>query len=83
MYTASDYWLVDGKLHYMTSYSTESVVDMDEVDLQRTVDENAKRGVTFTLKPYLGMVRGLRRTRAPCASAERHWHGFERSGGGS
>ena len=51
MYTASDYWLVDGKLHYMTSYSTESVVDMDEVDLQRTVDENTKRGVTFTLKP--------------------------------
>jgi len=51
MYTASDYWLVDGKLHYMTSYSTESLVDMDEVDLQRTVDENSKRGVTFTLKP--------------------------------
>ena len=51
MYTASDYWLDQGKLHYMTSYSTESVVDMDEVDLQRTVDENAKRGVTFTLKP--------------------------------
>jgi hypothetical protein len=51
MYTASDYWLVEGKLHYLTSYSTESVVDMDEVDLQRTVDENAKRGVTFTLKP--------------------------------
>jgi len=50
MYTATDYWLVDGKLHYLTSYSTESVVDMDEVDLQRTVDENAKRGVTFTLK---------------------------------
>jgi hypothetical protein len=51
MYTASDYWLVDGKLHYVTSYSTESVVAMDEVDLQRTVDENAKRGVTFTLRP--------------------------------
>jgi hypothetical protein len=51
MYTASDYWLVDNKLHYLTSYSTESIVDMDEVDLQRTVDENAKRGVTFTLKP--------------------------------
>ncbi len=51
MYTASDYWLVEGKLHYVTSYSTESVVDMDEVDLQRTVNENAKRGVTFTLKP--------------------------------
>jgi hypothetical protein len=51
MYTASDYWLVDGKLHYLTSYSTESVVSLDEVDLQRTVDENAKRGVTFNLKP--------------------------------
>jgi hypothetical protein len=51
MYTASDYWLVDGKLHYVTSYSTESIVDMEEVDLQRTVDENAKRGVTFRLKP--------------------------------
>ena len=51
MYTASDYWLVDGKLHYVTSYSTESVVAMDEVDLQRTVDENAKRGVTFSLRP--------------------------------
>lgn len=51
MYTASDYWLADGKLHYVTSYSTESIVDMDEVDLQRTVDENAKRGVTFRLKP--------------------------------
>ncbi|MGA9144868.1 MAG: hypothetical protein WA664_08265 [Candidatus Acidiferrales bacterium] len=50
MYTASDYWLVDNKLHYVTSYSTESIVDMDEVDLQRTVDENSKRGVTFTLK---------------------------------
>lgn len=50
MYTASDYWLADGKLHYVTSYSTESIVDMDEVDLQRSVDENAKRGVTFTLK---------------------------------
>jgi hypothetical protein len=51
MHTASDYWLVDNKLHYLTSYSTESIVDMDEVDLQRTVDENAKHGIMFTLKP--------------------------------
>jgi hypothetical protein len=51
MYTASDYWLVDNKLHYVTSYSTESILDMDEVDLQRTVNENAKRAVRFTLKP--------------------------------
>jgi hypothetical protein len=29
----------------------ENMVDMDQVDLQRTVDENAKRGVRFSLKP--------------------------------
>lgn len=51
MYAASDYWLVDNKLHYVTSYGTESILDMDEVDLQRTVNENAKRAVRFTLKP--------------------------------
>jgi hypothetical protein len=32
-------------------YGGESSVDMDQVDMQRTIDENAKRGVRFTLKP--------------------------------
>jgi hypothetical protein len=48
---ASDYWIADNKLHYLVNYGGESVVDMDQVDLQRTVDENAKRGVKFWLKP--------------------------------
>jgi hypothetical protein len=51
MYAASDYWLVDNKLHYRANYGAESAVNLDEVDLQRTVDENARRGVRFTLKP--------------------------------
>ena len=50
-YAATDYWLADGQLHYVVSYAGESTLDMDDVDLQRTVDENARRGVTFSLKP--------------------------------
>ncbi len=49
-YPASDYWIADGKLHYNVDYSGESTVEIKDVDLQRTVDENAKRGVRFTLK---------------------------------
>jgi hypothetical protein len=51
MYAASDYWIAGGKLHYLVNYGGESTVEMDQVDWQRTVDENAKRGVQFTLKP--------------------------------
>lgn len=50
-YAASDYWVADGKLHFYVNYTGESAVDMSQVDVQRTVDENAKRGVRFTLKP--------------------------------
>jgi len=50
-YAASDYWLGDGKMHFNVSYSGENSVDMNQVDLQRTVNENAKRGVKFSLKP--------------------------------
>ena len=48
---ASDYWLADGQLHYYVNYGGENSVDMSQVDLQRTVNENAKRGVRFSLKP--------------------------------
>jgi hypothetical protein len=50
-YAASDYWVAGGKLHYYVDYSGEASVDMSDFDLQRTVDENAKRGIKFTLKP--------------------------------
>ena len=47
----TDYWIADGKLHYRVSEGGESTLDMNDLDLQRTVDENAQRGVPFTLKP--------------------------------
>ena len=50
-YAATDYWLQGGVLHYVVSYAGESTLNMDEVDLQRTVDENARRGVNFSLRP--------------------------------
>jgi hypothetical protein len=50
-FVASDYWLKDGVLHYDVNYGGPGTVNMDEVDLQRTVDENARRGVKFMLKP--------------------------------
>jgi hypothetical protein len=50
-YAVSDYWLSGGKLHYVTSYGGENVIDESQLDLQRTVDENAARGVDFSLRP--------------------------------
>ena len=50
-FAVSDYWLSGGKLHYVTSYGGENAIDEAQLDLQRTVDENATRGVTFSLRP--------------------------------
>lgn len=50
-YEVIDFWLTDKKLHYVTNYGGENAVDIGEVDMQRTVDANAARGVGFTLHP--------------------------------
>ena len=50
-FAVSDYWLSGGKLHYVTSYGGENAIDEAQLDLQRTVNENATRGVTFSLRP--------------------------------
>ena len=50
-YAVSDYWLAGGKLHYVTSYGGENVIDESQLDLQRTVNENGTRGLDFTLRP--------------------------------
>ena len=49
-YTVTDYWMADGKLHFVTAENGESIVDIEQVDLQGTVEQNSKRGVTFTLR---------------------------------
>lgn len=51
VYAAKDYWIADGKLHYRPSYGGENTIEMDDLDLQQTVDVNAKSGVSFTLRP--------------------------------
>jgi len=51
VYGVTDYWLEGGRLHYLTSYGGENTIDVDQLDLQKTVDENFKRGVTFVLRP--------------------------------
>ena len=57
-YAVTDYWLADGKIHYITSYGGENSVDQSALDLQRTVDENAAQGLTFTLRPATVSTRG-------------------------
>jgi hypothetical protein len=57
-YAVSDYWLSGGKLHYVTSYGGENSVDLNQLDLQHTVNENASHGVTFTLRPAPGEDSG-------------------------
>ena len=48
-YGVTDYWLANGELHYVTTYGGENKIPVEELDLQRTVDANATRGVNFTL----------------------------------
>ena len=47
----SDYWLEGGRLHYVTMYGGANAIELEAVDIQRTVDENAKNGLTFALRP--------------------------------
>jgi predicted component of type VI protein secretion system len=55
-YSVSDYWLQGGRLHYTVNYGAPSTLKMQEVDLQRTVDENARRGIGVLLKPHPSSV---------------------------
>jgi len=50
-FDVNSYWLSGGDLHYITSYGGENAVSISQVDLQRTVNVNAARGVPFTLRP--------------------------------
>jgi hypothetical protein len=57
-FAVTDYWVADYKLHYVTEGARENVIDLDQIDVQRTVDENAARGVGFTLRPTPGSAQG-------------------------
>jgi hypothetical protein len=49
-YGVTDYWLTAGKFNYLTTYAGENSIPMEMLDLQKTVDENAARGMEFTLR---------------------------------
>jgi hypothetical protein len=51
VYAVTDFWVADGKLTYDTSYGAENSIDLEKLDLERTVNANAARGVPFTMKP--------------------------------
>jgi hypothetical protein len=51
VYALNNYWVEDSKLHYLTTYGGENAIDLSLIDIQKTVDVNASRGVTFTLRP--------------------------------
>jgi hypothetical protein len=51
VYAITDYWIADNKLHYVTNYGGENSIPLDQLDVQRTVDVNAKRGINITLRP--------------------------------
>jgi hypothetical protein len=49
VFAVSKYSVSDGKLHYVTVYGAEDSIDLDRLDVQKTIDANARRGVTFSL----------------------------------
>jgi len=51
VFGVTSYWLVNDRLYYTTTYQIQSSIPIDRLDLQKTVDMNWKRGVSFTLTP--------------------------------
>jgi hypothetical protein len=64
VYNVTDYWLVDGQLHFTTieaggTSAVEHTIDFNQLDLQQTVDVNVQRGFRFVLRnePFEQYVR--------------------------
>ena len=51
VFGVTSYWLVNDRLFYITTYKIQSSIPIDDLDLQKTVDMNWKRGVAFRLTP--------------------------------
>jgi hypothetical protein len=49
-HAATDYWLADGYLEYVSLDRTRSHVPLEALDLQKTVVENSRRGLPFVLR---------------------------------
>ncbi|HYL09210.1 MAG TPA: hypothetical protein VEU31_00610 [Candidatus Acidoferrales bacterium] len=46
----ADYWVDDGRLFYVTNYGANNSIPLDQIDLDKTVELNAKQGVEFVLR---------------------------------
>lgn len=51
MYGLVDYLVEDGQLHYTTTYGGQDSLGLDRIDLEKTVQLNAERGIQFVLRP--------------------------------
>lgn len=55
VYSVTDYWLVDGELHFKVIEGfgptvVEHTINFDQLDLQKTIDVNTARGFRFVLR---------------------------------
>jgi hypothetical protein len=50
IYSATDYWVEDGTLHYLTTSNAHNQISLDQVDLDFTTRLNRERGVDFRLQ---------------------------------
>lgn len=55
VYIVTDYWLVNGQIHFTTieeggSKSVEHVIPLEELDLEQTIDVNTRMGFWFVLR---------------------------------
>lgn len=51
VFAVATYTVSDGELHYATAYGEKNDIAVDLIDLQKTIEANAERGVAFTLTP--------------------------------
>ena len=51
VFSARDYWYSGDQIHYVLTNGRTGVFDADQLDLQRTLDENAKSGIKFEVTP--------------------------------
>jgi hypothetical protein len=50
-FALTQYWLEGHELHYITTYGGRNSLPVERIDLDRTVADNAARGIRFVLKP--------------------------------
>jgi hypothetical protein len=51
VFAVASYTVSGGRLHYLTAYGDRNDVAVDQIDLRKTIEANAARGVAFTLTP--------------------------------